>query len=397
MLENAPSSIGQQSGRVLIVDDDAPLRHAYERTLKRRGWTVETASDGLDAKEHLKSGTFDVIVSDVEMPKGGGMQLLCDLRKQGLEVPVILVTGKPSMADTLNAIEHGVFRYLLKPISNDRLDEAVSLAAGLSKMAGLKQRALDLRDAEDPTSGERALLSGRFDHALDSLWVAFQPIVSWQSRKLCGYEALLRTDEVTLASPLAFLDVAERLERLDEIGRSIRAKIAAVAGPLPPDVLLFVNLHAKDLGDPSLFDGSSPLTKIAHRVVLEITERASLDAVQDVEERILKLKALGFRIAVDDLGAGYAGLSSFTRLNPEIAKLDMSLVRGIDAHPQKQSIVRAMKKLCDELGIVCVAEGIETVAERDTLVSLGCDLFQGYLFARPKRGFTEPSWGSRGT
>jgi EAL domain-containing protein (putative c-di-GMP-specific phosphodiesterase class I)/ActR/RegA family two-component response regulator len=394
MLERAPNPTGPQSGRVLIVDDDAPLRQAYKQTLVRRGWTVETASDGLDAKKHLKGGAFDVIISDVEMPGGGGIQLLRDLRAQGVEVPVILVTGKPSMGDTMNAIEHGVFRYLLKPVSNDRLDEAVGLAAGLSRMGDLKQRALDLRDAEDPTSGERALLSGRFDHALDSLWVAFQPIVSWQSRKVCGYEALLRTDEATLANPLAFLDVGERLERLNEIGRSIRAKVADVTGELPPDVLLFVNLHAKDLGDPSLYDASSPLTKIAHRVVLEITERSSLDAIEDIEGRVEQLKALGFRIAVDDLGAGYAGLSSFTQLNPEIAKLDMSLVRGIDAHAQKQSIVRAMKKLCDELGIVCVAEGIETAAERDTLTSLGCDLFQGYLFARPKRGLTQPNWES---
>ncbi len=105
-----------------------------------------------------------------------------------------------------------------------------------------------------------------------------------------------------------------------------------------------------------------------------------------------KLKSLGFQIAIDDLGAGYAGLTSFTQLQPEIAKLDMSLVRGVDADSRRQSIIRSMKKLCDELGILVVAEGVQTAAERDKLAELGCDLLQGYLFARPERGFNAPQW-----
>jgi EAL domain-containing protein (putative c-di-GMP-specific phosphodiesterase class I) len=131
---------------------------------------------------------------------------------------------------------------------------------------------------------------------------------------------------------------------------------------------------------------------MAHRVVLEITERASLDNVKDVSSRVKKLKEIGFRIAIDDLGAGYAGLASFTQLDPEVVKIDMSLTRNIDTHHQKQSIVRSMKKLCDDLRVLMVVEGVETKAERDTLVSLGCDIFQGYLFAKPQPGFPAPQW-----
>jgi EAL domain-containing protein (putative c-di-GMP-specific phosphodiesterase class I) len=101
-----------------------------------------------------------------------------------------------------------------------------------------------------------------------------------------------------------------------------------------------------------------------------------------------RLRRLGFRIAVDDLGAGYAGLASFSQLEPDIAKLDMSLVRGIDTSATKASIVRSMISVCtQELGTRVVCEGVETVAERDTLQSLGADLLQGYLFARPSRDF----------
>ena len=151
---------------------------------------------------------------------------------------------------------------------------------------------------------------------------------------------------------------------------------------------MFVNLHAADLGDESLYAPSSPLSAHASFVVLEITERTSLHRVTDVRNCVTKLRALGFRIAVDDLGAGYAGLSSFSQLEPDVAKLDLSLVRGIDASSRKASIVRSMLSVCQrELGTYVVCEGVETEAERDTLTSLGADLLQGYLFARPQRMF----------
>ena len=104
--------------------------------------------------------------------------------------------------------------------------------------------------------------------------------------------------------------------------------------------------------------------------------------------RIARLRALGFQIAVDDLGAGYAGLSSFSQLEPDIVKLDMSLVRGIDSSSSKSSLVRSMVQVCTrDLGMRVVCEGVETSAERDTLERLGATLLQGYLFAKPERGF----------
>lgn len=101
---------------------------------------------------------------------------------------------------------------------------------------------------------------------------------------------------------------------------------------------------------------------------------------------------MGFEIAIDDLGSGYAGLATISQLEPDMAKLDMSLVRNIHVEPRKRSIVRSMIELCGELGTVMVAEGVETREERDTLVQLGCDLFQGFLFARPQKGYPAVQW-----
>jgi EAL domain-containing protein (putative c-di-GMP-specific phosphodiesterase class I) len=101
---------------------------------------------------------------------------------------------------------------------------------------------------------------------------------------------------------------------------------------------------------------------------------------------------MGFRLAVDDLGAGFAGLSSVVQLEPEFIKFDMALVRDIHREPTKQHLVRSMMALCRDMDVVAVAEGVETAAERDTLLALGCDVLQGYLFARPAPGFGEPLW-----
>jgi EAL domain-containing protein (putative c-di-GMP-specific phosphodiesterase class I) len=125
---------------------------------------------------------------------------------------------------------------------------------------------------------------------------------------------------------------------------------------------------------------------------LEITERSSLDEVKDVRSRVAALRELGFSIAVDDLGAGYAGLTSFTLLEPEIVKLDMSLVRDVHQNSTKQKVVRSMTALAKDMGVIVVGEGVECKAERDALVDLGCDLLQGFLFARPGRPFPEVTW-----
>jgi EAL domain-containing protein (putative c-di-GMP-specific phosphodiesterase class I) len=149
-----------------------------------------------------------------------------------------------------------------------------------------------------------------------------------------------------------------------------------------------------ELADDSLVAPDAPLSRHAGRVVLEITERAPLEQIQGVAARVGQLRALGYRIAVDDLGAGYAGLTSFAHLEPEVVKVDMSLIRGIDLSPMKQKLLGSIVTLCRDLGIEMIAEGVETEAERDALVKVGGDLCQGYLFARPDRPWAATYFGT---
>jgi EAL domain-containing protein (putative c-di-GMP-specific phosphodiesterase class I) len=141
-----------------------------------------------------------------------------------------------------------------------------------------------------------------------------------------------------------------------------------------------------------LLAGDTPLSTMASRVVLEITERATLDDVPDLERRTRILRQLGFRIAVDDLGAGHAGLATLTRLEPEFVKLDLSLVQQVHLSPVRQKLVASVSALCADLHAELVAEGVEEPADRDRLLALGCRLQQGYLFAKPDRSFLELLW-----
>jgi EAL domain-containing protein (putative c-di-GMP-specific phosphodiesterase class I) len=382
----------QTDVRVLLVDDDPAILRAYGKALTLQGLTVETASNGAEGAGRVKSGVYDVIVSDISMPEMTGLEFLKAVRAHNLEVPVILMTGEPEVDSAMVAVEYGAFRYLAKPVEAHKLGETVLRAARLHKMAKLKREALELAGTGGQRLGERSALEVRFTWGLNLIWMAFQPIVSSRERRVFGYEALLRSDEPLMKNPADILDAAERLDRLHELGQSVRAHVAREASEAPAGVKLFVNLHSSDLNDDDLYSADAPLSKIAKRVVLEVTERASLYGVKNVGGCVAKLKALGFQIAIDDLGAGYAGLTSFTQLEPEVAKLDMSLVRGVDSDSRRQSIVRSMKTLCDDLGMLVVAEGVETPGERDTLTGLGCDLLQGYLFAKPGRGFCAPRW-----
>jgi EAL domain-containing protein (putative c-di-GMP-specific phosphodiesterase class I) len=372
---------------VLFVDDDIAILRSFERLLKRYDFTISLAENGEEALALIKEQDFDIIVSDISMPGMTGTELLREIRKHDLDVPVVLVTGDPALETAIMAVEHGAFRYLTKPVAPEALTQAIERGSRFHRLARLKREALELLGAPQHTASDKASMELVFERALEKMWLAFQPIVSWSQRGVYGYEALLRTSEKAVPHPGVFLELAEQLERLDDLGRCIRRTASEAILVLPDDLRLFINLHPADLRDPELYDPSSPLSKHADRIVLEVTERASLAGFGDLSERVANLKALGFRVAVDDLGAGYAGLTSVAQLEPEVAKIDMSLVRDVHESPTKATLIRSLSEACRDLGMRVVVEGVEVAEERDTLAIQGCDLMQGYLFGRPVPGF----------
>jgi EAL domain-containing protein (putative c-di-GMP-specific phosphodiesterase class I) len=376
---------------VLVVDDEDVVRELLKKILSEGDFNVIAVKGAREALELMSGNHFDTVVADLVMPHMSGLQFLSEVRKRDRELPFIILTGHPTLESAQVAVKESTFRYMTKPCSPEELREAVREAAGLYRLAVLKRQALADMTSGNWKRGDYADVSSQFDLALEGLWVAFQPIVDWPNRNVFGFEALVRSTSATMGNPGLLFDAAERLGQEHTLGRKIRYLVAKAAPEAPENIAIFVNLHSADLADPELYSSSAPLAQYAKRVVLEITERASLERIQDVPRCMAELRALGYRIAVDDLGAGYAGLSSFSQLEPDIVKLDMSLIRGIETSNRKSSIVRSMIAVCTgELRTQVVCEGVETDGEHQTLSDLGATLLQGYLFGKPGKGFQFP-------
>lgn len=365
------------------------MLRTFERVL-RPHFEVVTTSNTDEAISLVTTRSFDVVVSDVHMPQMNGVDLLRIIRAYDFDVPVILITGAPSVESAADAVSLGAAGYLIKPFENETLVKACERASRLHRLAKFKRDALKMNGGDDAQPADRVGLAVSFERALEGMWMAFQPIVD--DHKVIAYEALLRSNEAALPNPGAVLDAAERLGRIHDVGRRVRELAAQAFTKASSEALLFINLHTQDLLDASLYTSASPLAPIADRVVLEVTERASLDAVKDVGARISVLRYNGYRIAIDDLGAGYAGLSSFVSLEPEFVKLDMSLVRNVHRSTIRERLVASMTELCVQMNIRVIAEGVETTEERDCVKHAGCDLLQGYLFAKPGPAFPAASF-----
>jgi EAL domain-containing protein (putative c-di-GMP-specific phosphodiesterase class I) len=376
---------------ILVVDPHARLSGDIEGALASRGYTVEVASDARSIRPRLDQPQFDVIIADVSFPATGALGFMRAVRERDLDVPVVFVADRADGQKAAEAIEYGAFRVVRRPVDPETLLTIVRHAIGLHRIATLKRQAIEVTGADRHRLGDRAGLEVRFDNALTKLWLAFQPIVASTKQTVFGYEAFVRADEPALPTPSELFSAAEHLGRLHDLGRAIRTEVANAVTAAPPNVRIFVNVHAEDLADFDLFSPAAPLSAIANRVVLEITDRSSLYRVTNLPGRLAKLRALGFRICVDDLGAGYAGLSCFSQLEPEFGKLDGSLVRGVQASSRRRGVLRSMLELMGvDLGMVVVCEGVETAEEKAALIELGADLLQGHWFAPPSREFVVP-------
>lgn len=359
--------------RVLLVDDERYVATAFQRALADAPYDVEIATTGSEALRRLEQGPIDVMVSDENMPEMRGAELLSRVRERFPNTVRVMMTGDPSLDNAVRAINvGGVFRFLRKPCSIDELRACIDDALAVASSGPDDADALE-----------------HFQGALESLWLAAQPIVRPKDQRIIAYELLVRSRSEHLSQPSPLFDLAERLDRVAVLEARILKLVAEVSRSAPPEVQLFVNLHPSTLASPDLLE---PLHAIAPRIILEITERAALGDLAEAEARTGALRALGFGIAVDDLGIGHSGLTHVANLRPDVVKLDISLVRGVTQSKSHAGLVSAMARVCDDLDIAVVAEGVETAECRDKLLDLGCFVQQGYLYARPAQPFGGVSW-----
>ena len=214
---------------------------------------------------------------------------------------------------------------------------------------------------------------------------AFQPIVDVENRTVFAYEALVRgLDNEPAASVFARIAPPD-LPSFDRTARMYAIELAASLGLGANLSLNFLPAALVQLPDAitSTIDAAKAAGIPTRSIIIEVTEGEMIRNTIEFSEQINSYRAAGLRFAIDDFGAGYAGLNLLADFQPDIVKLDMQLVRDIDSRGPRQAIVRAVVRVCEDLGIDVIAEGVESPGEYRWLKRIGVNLFQGYLFGRP--------------
>lgn len=214
---------------------------------------------------------------------------------------------------------------------------------------------------------------------VSDIYVVYQPILDLNDGSVFAYEALLRSNDPRYKSPPVLIQEAIDRKCCGELGRLIRG--LALSGC--PDHRVFLNIHPVEFDDRWLVQPDDPIFTHEHPIFLEITESVPMSHEASCHSTLREIRSKDIMLAVDDLGAGYSNLKSIADLSPEVVKLDRELVQGISTDERVFKLVKAVTKLCSEMGAKVVGEGVETKAELDGIKAAGCHFGQGYYFARP--------------
>ncbi len=214
---------------------------------------------------------------------------------------------------------------------------------------------------------------------------AFQPIVDTHARVVHSHEALVRGLNNESASQVISRYSGDRMSAFDAACRSKAIEVAARIG-----VQTHLNLNCLPsavlnvaIGLDSMIEAANKHSFPLSRIIVEVTESEVIDNHACFAKVVNEYRRVGVGLAIDDFGAGYSGLTMLSEFQPDIVKLDMSLVRDIQSHGPRQAIVRAIAQVCVDLGIDFVVEGVETIDEFAWFSDLGVNLYQGHLFAKP--------------
>jgi EAL domain-containing protein (putative c-di-GMP-specific phosphodiesterase class I) len=258
-----------------------------------------------------------------------------------------------------------------------RAERAIQQAVADAMMMSLHQR-------EGIESARRAELQRLIDEK--RVRSVFHPIVQIADRKVVGHEALTRpVGAHTFDSVEELFAFAERTDLLEPFERLCRSTAIRSAAGQRERGLLFLNASARAVEDPEWANGAvdallAQSGMSPQDVVVEITERLAVTHVDTFGAVLRSFKARGYRVAVDDMGAGYASLQSLASIEPDFLKFDVSLVRDIDQSSIKRGLLESLRSLADKIHARVIAEGIERDEERQTLLALGVELGQGFLF-----------------
>ena len=369
---------------VLVVEDDPAFRDALAELIDTdpKLLVVGRAGDAIEAIAMVRSLRPDACLCDVRLPGGGGELVASEARRSAPETRVVALSACDDLETILGMIQAGAVSYIVKGTPIAEVLEGVHRALrGQSSMPTIAAAEVGARlRGHDTRSEERVtLLRKVLDHNLMSM--VFQPIVDMRTGVPMAFEALCRISASPPRTPdLWFEDAAWHGLGLDFELKAIRLALDHLPH-LPGRCLLHVNASPFVAMAPELAALLKPIEP--GRVVLEITEHTEILDYAALTAALAPLRAAGVLIGVDDAGSGFSSMSHIVNMEPDVIKLDISLVRDVHLNRIRRSMVGALAEFARQAGPMVVAEAVEVEEERSTLLSLGVNAAQGYLFGRP--------------
>lgn len=398
--KDVPPTNASMVRRVLIVDDDVFQQRTITRRLDALGYANDCAGTLAEAAARLAHAPYDAVLLDLSLGEADGISLLQAVRDSRSDPAVIIVSG---LEDRVRS-------------ASFRLAEALGLRVGGSLRKPVTQD--DLRGALDrlpirsahgsATSGQppskRPVISAlELERAVSKREIAvrYQPKVCLRHGHTVGFEALARwpSDAPHAVSPDVFIPLAEKNNLIIPLTFHVLAEALATCRRWRvrnPACSVAVNISPLVLADPSLPEEIERMLRDAGlgagALVAEITESTVIQHPLIAAEVLTRLRIKGVRLSIDDFGTGHSSLLSLLKLPFSELKIDKSFISQCDVDPDAWKIARATISMARELGLTVVAEGVERPEIADMLRQVGCDVGQGWLFARAMDAIALEAW-----
>jgi EAL domain-containing protein (putative c-di-GMP-specific phosphodiesterase class I)/DNA-binding NarL/FixJ family response regulator len=370
---------------VLVVDDDAGFRSALGDLIDvdPRLEVVGFAADASEGAAMVRVLRPAVCLCDVRLPGGGGEVVAAEARRSAPETRVVALSACDDATTIMAMIRAGAISYIVKGAAGDEVLDGVHRAIrGQASIPATAATAVgaELRGQAEQAVGKLISLRNVLDNNL--MRVVFQSLVDMRTRKPVAFEALCRITAPPQQPPdMWFADAAAHNLGLELELQAIRLALEHL-DHLPGRCLLHLNASPAVAVAPQL--AALLLATQPERIVLEITEHTRIEDYPSFTAALTRLRGAGVLLGVDDAGSGFSSMSHIVNMEPEVIKVDISLVRDIHLNRMRRAMVGALAEFARQAGSLVVAEGVEVEEERATLLALGISTAQGYLFGRPE-------------
>lgn len=375
--------------RVMLADDEENVLELMAEVMASDPSIdlVGTACDATTAIDLAHAEVPDVALVDVRMPGGGGATVARRLRGSSPDTRVVAVSAHADPDVVVAMLRAGAVGYVAKDEEPDQLLRAIHRSVeGKSSISVASGGEVAERLAGPPSGPDAPLgrqTTERIARAIDgtSLHMVFQPIVELEAGHVVGLEALARFTERPRRMPETWFAAATEVGLLKDLDLAAVRRALVELDRIPLGTYLTVNVSPETIRSEALarlLEGS-----VEDRIVLEVTEQSAVADYDGLAACLQPMRERGVRLAVDDVGAGFASLGHVLRLSPEFMKLDRTLVAGLSADPVRRSLIERLASFADEVGIAAIAEGIEGEEDLDALRALRVPYGQGFYLGRP--------------